>query len=155
MCYGALKALQHDEPLDDGSGKKKSAGGSALRKDPNFIAVLGELERQRLDKGFELHPKMTALKNLVIQHFGARLVDAGGEGEEDDGRRGMAEGRVMVFASFREVVDELVEVLNREKPLIRAMKLVGQATDKQGNAGLNQKQQQAVSVAQASIKMAG
>jgi ERCC4-related helicase len=37
-----------------------------------------------------------------------------------------------------------VEVLNQEQPLIRAIKLIGQSADKQGNSGLNQKAQQKV-----------
>jgi ATP-dependent DNA helicase MPH1 len=161
MCYGVLKALQQDEPIDDGGGgKKKPPGAGALKKDPAFVAVLAELERQRVNggsglrisSGFELHPKMVALRDLIIQHFGARLADTGGEGEgEGAARDAMAEGRVMVFAAYREVVDEIVELLNKEKPLIRAMKLVGQAADKQGNAGLNQRKQQEASSCPSSI----
>lgn len=52
----------------------------------------------------------------------------------------------MVFMTFQEAVDEIVEVLNFERPLIRAHKFIGQGTDKQGKKGLAQKKQLEVSV---------
>jgi ATP-dependent DNA helicase MPH1 len=148
MCHTSLRQIA-DEVSEDG---KKA---STLTKDPNFIATMGELEKQkRQPGGFKLHPKMVELKSLIVQHFGAQMADAepGGEqGEEDSEntppvrpRPGQNEGRVMVFAAFREVVEEIVEVLNQEQPLIRAIKLIGQSADKQGNSGLNQKAQQKV-----------
>jgi ATP-dependent DNA helicase MPH1 len=133
MCYTSLRELS-----DAGTSEK----GSKLSKDPNFVKTMHELESRNRD-GFPLHPKMVELKNLIIQHFGAQMSDPDAENPEGEGR-GHGRGRVMVFAAFREVVEELVEMLNKERPLIRAIKLIGQSTDKQGNAGLNQKGQQEV-----------
>jgi ATP-dependent DNA helicase MPH1 len=130
LCLREMAEASEDE------GKK----APKISKDPHYIATMSEINKQRME-GFALHPKMVELKSLIIQHFAKQLPEPGTEGEQ----AGQAEGRVMVFASFRGVVDEIVEVLNQEKPLIRAMKLIGQAADKQGGAGLNQKGQQQAS----------
>lgn len=110
---------------------------------PEFSPLQLEFAAQKdpATNRFPLHPKMVELKNLVVQHFGKFMADS----DEQDGEAAINNSRIMVFASFREVVDEIIDILNEEKPLIRAMKLIGQGSDKQGNAGLNQKQQQAVS----------
>ena len=96
-----------------------------------------ELETQR-SRGFSTHPKVEKLKQLLIQHFGSKLGD-----ETEDG--GVDDTRVMVFSSYRTVVDEIVEELSREQPLIRASRFIGQGVDKQGNRGLQQKEQLEVS----------
>jgi ATP-dependent DNA helicase MPH1 len=132
MCHTALRELS--DPSHEGDK------GNKLSKNPDFIKTMSELNRLKQDAKFPLHPKMVELKNLIVQHFGTRMADPNAELAEGAGQ---AEGRVMVFAAFREVVEELVEMLNQERPLIRAIKLIGQSTDKQGNAGLNQKGQQA------------
>ena len=92
-----------------------------------------ELENQR-SRGFSTHPKVEKLKQLLIQHFGSKLGDETEDGSADD-------TRVMVFSSYRTVVDEIVEELSRERPLIRASRFIGQGTDKQGKKGLAQKEQ--------------
>jgi len=89
-----------------------------------------ELERQKAT-GFNLHPKMEVLLNILIQHFGRQ-------------EEGLEETRVMVFSSYRAVVDRIVEELAKHKPLLRATRFIGQSTDKQGKRGLAQKEQQEV-----------
>lgn len=96
-----------------------------------------ELETQR-NRGFGTHPKVEKLKELLIQHFGAKLGEETGDGNVDD-------TRVMVFSSYRAVVDEIVEELSRDRPLIRAARFIGQCVDKQGNKGLPQREQLEVS----------
>lgn len=158
MCYTSLKQLA-DGVNEDAKTKKVSAGGKVaapsaakLKEVEELRGVLREIDVQRGKSGaLPLHPKMVELKNLIIQHFGALADDqpvSGEDGEEGEGgeaRAAAKKSRVMVFAAFREVVDEIVDVLNQEQPLIRAIKLIGQGADKQGNAGLNQKAQQGVS----------
>ena len=80
-------------------------------------------------RGLALHPKMEKLKELLIQHFGERM--------DEDGE----ESRAMVFVTYRECVDEIVDMLEAEKPLIRATRFVGQGIDKQGKKGYGQKEQ--------------
>ncbi len=101
-----------------------------MRDDPNFRILMQELERQKTT-GFDLHPKMEELLNIFIQHFGR---------QEDV----VEETRVMVFSSYRAVVDRIVEELAKHKPLLRASRFIGQGTDKQGKKGLAQKEQQEV-----------
>lgn len=92
-----------------------------------------ELEAQRA-RGWGSHPKIEKLKSILINHFGSKITDEPGEGEVDD-------TKVMVFSSFRGVVDDLVEELDKESPLIRAARFIGQGADKQGKKGMSQKEQ--------------
>ena len=47
----------------------------------------------------------------------------------------------MVFVTYRECLDEIVERLNTEQPLVRATRFVGQGADRQGKKGFAQKEQ--------------
>lgn len=137
MCNTYMRSLELDKETDGEGGKKKAPSkAKKLRDDPMFQAVIKELESQRL-RGFSPHPKMDRMKGLVVQHFAEKLGDDGQETERTN---------VMVFVTFREAVDEIVEVLNREQPLIRATKFIGQGIDKQGRKGLAQKEQLEVGV---------
>ncbi|KAJ7900095.1 P-loop containing nucleoside triphosphate hydrolase protein [Mycena olivaceomarginata] len=133
MCNTYMRELQVDKKTDgdEGGKKKTSSKAKKYREDPQFQAVIKELEVQRL-RGFPMHPKMDKLNTLVVQHFAQQLGDDGREGEET---------RVMVFVTFREAVGEIVEVLNAQKPMIRASQFIGQGADKQGRKGLAQKEQ--------------
>ncbi|KAJ7042488.1 hypothetical protein C8F04DRAFT_1076096 [Mycena alexandri] len=129
MCNTCLQDLVSDKEGDDGG--KQAAKAKKLREDPLFQSVTKELQRQSLT-GFSLHPKMERMKALVVQHFAERLGEDGQETERTN---------IMVFVTFRQAVDEIVAVLNREQPLIRATRFIGQGTDKQGGKGLAQKEQ--------------
>lgn len=127
MCHNCLLEISAEK--EDDSGKKKGSVTSGLRKDKNFMALLSELEVQKVRPGgYGMHPKMETLKMLLLQHFGARM----GEGEET---------RAMVFVTYRECVDEIVHILNEEKPLLKVTRFIGQGTDKQGRKGFAQKEQ--------------
>ncbi|KAF8213318.1 hypothetical protein K438DRAFT_1902438 [Mycena galopus ATCC 62051] len=132
MCNTTLRELEKDKKADaNEGGKKKTPRPNKLRQNPQFQAVIKELDAQKLG-GFSLHPKMEKLNTLVVGHFAQKLGDDGQETEET---------RVMVFVTFREAVGEIVDVLNAQKPLIRASHFIGQGTDKQGNKGMTQKEQ--------------
>ncbi|KAG2160089.1 uncharacterized protein EDB93DRAFT_1113395 [Suillus bovinus] len=127
MCHNCLLEISAEK--EDDSGKKKGSATSGLRKDKNFMALLSELEVQKVRPGgYGMHPKMETLKMLLLQHFGARM----GEGEET---------RAMVFVTYRECVDEIVHILNEEQPLLKVTRFIGQGTDKQGRKGFAQKEQ--------------
>jgi ATP-dependent DNA helicase MPH1 len=133
QCATYLQSIAKDaeEVGQNGEASKKSNKGKKLLADPTFKAVLKEVEAQRnRPGGFSLHPKMERLKAMVVQHFGEKM----GEPAEQD-------TKVMVFATFRETVDEIVEVLKAEQPLIRPTRFVGQGSDKQGKKGIAQKEQ--------------
>jgi ATP-dependent DNA helicase MPH1 len=141
-CYESLKEASRNKEDDDGDGKKDKKSKS-LRDDPKFKILMLELETQR-SRGFGTHPKVEKLKQLLIQHFGSKLGDETEDGSVDD-------TRVMVFSSYRAVVDEIVEELSRERPLIRASRFIGQGVDRQGNKGLPQKEQLDVSSRSCSV----
>ena len=48
--------------------------------------------------------------------------------------------RIMIFATFRDSVNEITELLNRHRPLVRAMSFIGQSTGKT-TKGFTQKEQ--------------
>ncbi|KAH9964439.1 hypothetical protein BC827DRAFT_1187103 [Russula dissimulans] len=128
MCFRSLSEEA------EGSGSDKPSG---LNKDPAFQALMDELRLQK-SSGFAAHPKLEKLKTLVVHHFGQRLRDADGT---NAGERSDDDTRAMVFVTFREAVDEIVEFLNQESPLLRVTKFIGQGVDKKGNKGLAQREQ--------------
>nr|XP_033807507.1 Fanconi anemia group M protein isoform X2 [Geotrypetes seraphini] len=82
------------------------------------------------------HPKLKKLEEVVVEHFkswerceGKRISD---ENQVDT--------RVMIFSSFRDSVQEIAEMLNRNQPFVRVMTFVGQATGK-NMKGFTQKEQ--------------
>ncbi|KAI8995314.1 P-loop containing nucleoside triphosphate hydrolase protein [Trametes punicea] len=126
MCYTYLKDIANGA---DDSGAKK-----AIRKMEGFSDLMKEFERQAA-RGFSMHPKMDTLRTLLIDHFAKQLPD----NDELDARQ--LQSRAMVFVSFRECVEEIVELLNKESPIIRAKPFIGQGVDKQGKKGYAQKEQ--------------
>ncbi|KAI0670106.1 P-loop containing nucleoside triphosphate hydrolase protein [Trametes maxima] len=129
MCYGFLKGIASGQ--DDSSAKK------AIRKIGGFTDLMKLFEEQAT-RGFAIHPKMDTLRTLLIDHFAKQLPDElGGPAEGAPG----GQSRAMVFVSFRECVEEIVELLNKESPIIRAKAFIGQGTDKQGKKGYAQKEQ--------------
>lgn len=133
MCLHSLQGLIHD---NEGSQQTKKKASSKLKSDPTFQKLLVDLEAgQKRPGGFGMHPKMETLKTLLVQHFGQRIS----EGDEEEG--GINGTRAMVFVTWRECVDEIVEVLNQESPLLKPTRFVGQGVDKQGKKGFAQKEQ--------------
>lgn len=91
-----------------------------------FQALVMALEGVQGDDTLLTHPKMHALRNVLLEHFQA-------EGEKT---------RAMVFCSYREVVTEIVTLLQAAG--LRATPFIGQATDKKGNRGFTQKVQEQI-----------
>ena len=127
MCYGYLKSIS--------DGTDATGGKRAIKKMDAFGTLMKKFEEQA-SRGFSMHPKMDVLRTLLIDHFAKELPDdADGPGAQ---RR---QSRAMVFVSFRECVEEIVDLLNKEHPIIRAKPFIGQGTDKQGKKGYAQKEQ--------------
>ena len=140
MCYEVLNGLLSGVDSETGKKAASRASQNSLQRDPDFQALIKEIEAQK-NRGFSLHPKMEKLRTLLVQHFTTYMPDQEYAANGDQGAGNPQESRAMVFVSFRDCVDEVVQVLNRESPLIRATRFVGQATDKQGRTGLAQRQQ--------------
>lgn len=124
--------------MNAATGKEtgKKAKAEQLQKDQKLQEVLQELEAQRARPGgFSAHPKMDTLKTLLVEHFAQRQFD------REDGNGGGDDSRVMVFVSYRQCIDEVIALLNHERPLIRAVPFIGQGTDKNGKKGYGQKEQ--------------
>ncbi|KAG8855357.1 3'-5' DNA helicase [Serendipita sp. 411] len=90
-----------------------------------------------------MHQKMEKLRALAIQHFAAAEI-----AEEEKARPGQSAKRpdtkMIVYCTYRECVDEIVEMLNEQRPMIRPHRFIGQGTDKRGTKGVTQKEQIAV-----------
>jgi ATP-dependent DNA helicase MPH1 len=136
MCYDALKAMGEGT-----GGKANPKKPPAITKDQKYKDLMRGLEMQKeKDCRFPPHPKMERLKSLVLEHLMRKgTTDADGESIEPN-----ADTRVMVFVSFRDCVEEVVDYLNSDSPIIKATKFVGQGTDKGGRKGFAQKEQLAV-----------
>ncbi|KAH9057001.1 hypothetical protein EDB87DRAFT_1833399 [Lactarius vividus] len=128
MCFRSLTEEAEGAASDKPSG---------LNKDPAFQTLMTELRLQK-SSGFAVHPKLEMLKTLVVDHFGQRLRD---DNASDAGVHVGQDTRAMVFVTFREAVDEIVDFLNQDSPLLRANKFIGQGIDKKGNKGLAQREQ--------------
>ena len=113
-------------------GKKNK---NPLTKNPSFQNLMKKFNELKA-QGASPHPKMEKLRDILINYFGARMQDPtdAEPGKPDD-------TRVMVFSSYRAVVDEIIQELNQNQPLIRAAAFIGQGTDKKGRKGLKQKDQ--------------
>ena len=117
------------------TGKKRN---HALTDNPNFQALMRKLDELKAN-GATPHPKMEKLKDILINYFGTRMQDAGNDDSASQ------DSRVMVFSSYRAVVEEIIKELDQHRPLIRAAAFIGQATDKSGRKGLKQSEQIAAS----------
>ena len=136
VCYRTLKDLR--EKL--AHGEKNDEKDVQLLKNPNFVNLLQECELQHTG-GCPPHPKMKALVEIIMDHFNSppSNPDTPSVGENSSDPRSST--RVMIFIGLREVIDEVVDVLDQYKPMLRAARFVGQGIDKKGRKGLAQAQQ--------------
>lgn len=148
QCYNFLKGIAAGTAETE--SKKPSTAHAALQKDPGFKMLIKEFEAQK-SRGFSLHPKMEKLRTLLVQYFAKGMLDREEQGQDAQPASEADDSRVMVFVSFRECVDEVVEMLNKENPLIRATRFIGQGTDKHGKKGIAQKEQLEVNLSSIQI----
>jgi ATP-dependent DNA helicase MPH1 len=102
-------------------------------EDESFKKLMNRLRIWINDPNFVGHPKLSYLKEVVLNHF----MDAG------EGRGGATQPsstRIMIFAHYRDSAEEISRVLNRHGPMIRAHVFVGQSGTK-GSEGMDQKTQ--------------
>lgn len=111
-----------------------STGGKyhkQLAEDENFVKLMNRLRNWMGNSDFVGHPKLSHLKNVVLNHF----MDAGnGQSEVQTSTR------IMVFTHYRDSAEEIVRVLKRHQPMIRPHVFVGQSGTK-GSEGMDQKTQ--------------
>ncbi|RKF81530.1 ATP-dependent DNA helicase mph1 [Golovinomyces cichoracearum] len=129
--YSAIKDFRDGE---EQSNKKSGKYKNQVINSPDFKKMMELIESWISKDDFIGHPKMTYLCDTILNHF----LDAG-EGKRDVSVP-ISATRVIVFAEYRDSAEDIVRVLNRHGPMIRASVFVGQADSKR-SGGMNQKQQ--------------
>ncbi|KAI1619513.1 fanconi anemia group M protein [Exophiala viscosa] len=132
LKYHGIGPFYHKMKLfADGATSAKYA--KQVAEDEHFKKLMIRLKIWINDPSFEGHPKLTYLKEVVLNHF----MDAG-EGRDRNAQP--SNTRIMIFAHYRDSAEEIVRVLNRHGPMIRAHVFVGQSGTK-GSEGMDQKTQ--------------
>jgi ATP-dependent DNA helicase MPH1 len=129
--FGKLRSFE-DQVLD-GSTKGKYA--KQIATDEHFTKLMNRLKGWINNPDFVGHPKLSYLKEVVLNHF----MDAG-EGRGAAGGRPPSDTRIMIFVHFRDSAEEVARVLKRHEPMIRPHVFVGQSSAK-GSEGMDQKTQ--------------
>ncbi|KIX99348.1 uncharacterized protein Z520_04924 [Fonsecaea multimorphosa CBS 102226] len=127
--YHKMKAF-----ADEASGGGKYA--KQIVDDENFKKLMIRLRAWINNPDFVGHPKLSYLKTVVLNHF----MDAG-ESVSGSHSTGSSGTRIMIFTHYRDSAEEIVRVLNRHGPMIRAHVFVGQSGTKGGSEGMDQKTQ--------------
>ncbi|KAF3764928.1 hypothetical protein M406DRAFT_42055, partial [Cryphonectria parasitica EP155] len=110
----------------EGQGSKGSKNKRQLVEDENFQEMMLVIDKWRRLDNFVGHPKLSYLCENLLNHF----MDAG-QGSST---------RAIVFSEYRDSAEEIVQTLNKHKPMITASIFVGQADSKRSE-GMKQKQQ--------------
>ncbi|KAF9765244.1 hypothetical protein IL306_002528 [Fusarium sp. DS 682] len=121
--YDNLVDLRSEQ---EGKGEKGSKYKRQLIQDSNFQEMMDKISKWLRTEGFVGHPKLAALADTVLNHFM----------DQDDG----SATRVIVFSEYRDSAEDIVRMLNKHQPLIKASVFVGQADGKRGE-GMKQAQQ--------------
>ncbi|PFH61442.1 hypothetical protein XA68_17346 [Ophiocordyceps unilateralis] len=121
----------YDNLVDFRSEQEEKGGkGSKYRRQliehPSFQEMMRKISSWLKRDGFVGHPKLTTLADRILNHF----MDRG----EDSATR------VIVFSEYRDSAEDIVRMLNKHRPLIKASVFVGQADGKRGE-GMKQTQQ--------------
>jgi ATP-dependent DNA helicase MPH1 len=115
-------------------GNKGGKYRTQIVQSPDFKKMMDRIQTWLSKPDFIGHPKLTYLCDTILNHF----LDAG-EGRLPEGAP-PSSTRVIVFSEFRESAEDIVRVLNRHGPMIRASVFVGQADSKRSE-GMNQAKQ--------------
>ncbi|THX83083.1 P-loop containing nucleoside triphosphate hydrolase protein [Aureobasidium pullulans] len=115
-------------------GELKGKYGAQIRDDENFTKMMNMMLTWTRDPEFLGHPKLEHLRLVVMNHF----LEADDKAKAPGGQPSTT--KIMIFAAYRDSAEEIVRVLNRNEPMIRAHVFVGQA-DSKNSEGMNQKRQ--------------
>ncbi|KAA1105816.1 3'-5' DNA helicase [Puccinia graminis f. sp. tritici] len=122
--YSITLAYEKMQELKEESGKCAAGVCSQV----GYKSLMTEIRDLTQSPDFVPHPKMEKMKALTLEFF----INAQDQGKSS---------RVMIFCHFRDMVTDIVNYLNQEKPIIKASAFVGQSNDVRGNRGMNQKTQ--------------
>jgi ATP-dependent DNA helicase MPH1 len=121
--YDDVEKFQMDT---EAKGEKGSKFKQQIINNPNFVKMMNLVRGWTRNRDFEGHPKMTFLCEKLLNHF----MDAGQSSAT----------RAIVFNESRASAEDIVQVLNKHKPLLSATVFVGQADSKKSR-GMTQAQQ--------------
>lgn len=113
-------------------GAKAPKNKKQITDSPAFQEMMRKIATWSAVDDFVSHPKLTCLSQTILNHF----LDAG------ECREGSTSSntRIIVFSEYRDSAEEIVRVLNRHKPTVRAAVFVGQADSKRSD-GMKQAEQ--------------
>ena len=129
--YSAIKEFRQNVEEGNKGGKYRKQ----IVESPDFRKMMERIQLWVNTDGFVGHPKLTYLCDTILNHF----LDAG-EGRLPEGAP-PSNTRVIVFSEFRDSAEDIVRILNKHQPMIRASVFVGQA-DSRRSEGMNQGKQQ-------------
>ena len=133
LKYYSIKAF-YDQLLKFRAEAKTSK--SKYRKQVNeseaMERMMVRLKAWHSDPDFVGHPKLEQVRAEVLQH----LIDAG-EGANGGTRTST---RIEIFSQYRESVEEICRVLQRDTPIVRPHVFVGQSSSEKSE-GMSQKKQ--------------
>ena len=115
--------------------KRSGKYANEICNNEHFKKLMNRLQAWINNPDFVGHPKLSFLKQIVLNHFmdaGAGIGAAGGRPPSDT--------RIMVFVHFRDSAEEVTRILKRHEPMIRPHVFVGQSGSK-GSEGMDQKTQ--------------
>ncbi|KAF9360483.1 hypothetical protein BGX26_009173 [Mortierella sp. AD094] len=149
-----VKRKYGDNDADKDDDNKPSMARKAMEEIPDFIRMMDRIRIKMKDPKFCSHPKLERLVGIVVQHFvdhqdqndalvQARAVSSESSNAGASSDDTLPQTRVMIFANYRESVEEIGRVLEHHRPLVKVQSFIGQATAK-GKKGISQKEQQKV-----------
>lgn len=112
--------------------QKMSAARRQLNQNLNFRKMLEEIESEKSLPTYSSHPKIEFVESIVLDHFSNQV-------SSDDA---VSESRVMIFAEYRDAVEDIVSKLQKQDPILRVMSFLGQAS--KNGRGCSQKEQMEV-----------
>ncbi|KAF9451787.1 P-loop containing nucleoside triphosphate hydrolase protein [Macrolepiota fuliginosa MF-IS2] len=138
MAFSYLKEASQKD-MEEGARQNQGAQSKKLRENVLFKKTMAAFEacKETPTGPFLPHPKMDKAVDILVKYYGEKLPDS----DQEEGGEDSGESKAMVFVSHREAVDEIVEALDRHRPMIRASRFIGQGIDKHGKKGQAQKEQ--------------
>ncbi|KAK3844377.1 MAG: hypothetical protein J3R72DRAFT_77715 [Linnemannia gamsii] len=143
---GAGSRQNNNQDDEEDQEIKVSAARKAMESIPDFMRMMDQIRVKVKNPDFVSHPKMERLVEVVTKHFTEHQNKSNALDTTTGARSSSTaptQTRVMIFANYRETVDEIGRALEKHRPLIKVRRFIGQATAK-GKKGITQKEQQKV-----------
>ena len=132
--YANLKEFRDGVEAVASAGSKGPKNKKQLIADKNFQEMMQKVEMWMGRDDFISHPKILHLCDTVLSHFLDHGKTSGSIPMSGSGTR------IIIFSEYRDSAEDIVKILNKHRPLVRASVFVGQADSKRSE-GMNQKMQ--------------